>query len=353
MRINIAVLDEDKNYVSRLVSSLQKNYAKEISIKTFSDEELFVSELLNQYFHIALLSQDYLRIKDRIPEKTVMAILVKDSEITEIDRIPAVSKYQNVENIYKRMIGIYADFSAEVTVSKKGLKTNTILVTSGQGGAGVSSMAAAYAVNKALHGKNVFYLNLGNFGSANEYFQGNGQGSFSDVIYALKSKNINLSMKLKSMIKRDNSGVYFIDDCRNAFDMLELKDSELGELLEGITSVQEYDAIIIDCSGAFTSRQQLLMKEYADMILYISDGSCVGNNKFQKFCESVRVIEKKENCSILNKMSLAYNRYSSKTSHQMERVPVVMLGGIARIEGISGRALVDELAKKDTIFNEL
>lgn len=351
MRISIAVLDEDKNYTSRLANGLQKNYTKEISIKTFTDEELFVSELFNQYFHIAIFTQDYLKIKEQIPEKTVAAVFVKDNEVTEIDEIPAISKYQSVENIYKRLIGIYADYSPEVEVRKKGVHTNTILVTSVQGGAGVSSMAAAYAVNMAQHGKKVFYLNLENFGSSNDYFHGEGAGSFSDIIYALKSNNINLPMKLQSTIKKDASGVYFIDSCRNAFDMLEIKDAEIGELLEGIASVQDYDAMIIDYSGAFTDRQLLLMKEYADSILYINDGSCVGNEKFKKFCEAVRVIEKKESCSILSKISFAYNRYSSKTSSQMEQMPVVMLGGISRIEGISGRALINELAKKDSIFN--
>lgn len=351
MRINIAILDGDKNYTARLVNGLQTNYQKEVSVKAFSDVELFKTELLSQFFHVAILDQEYLDIQEEIPEKTVAAVFVKDNEITEIDKVPAVGKYQRVDNIYKRIVGIYADHSSEVTVGKKGIHTNTILVTSVQGGAGVSSIAAAYAVNMAQRGKNVFYLNLENFGNANTYFQGEGQGSFSDVIYALKSNNINLPLKLQSTIKKDYSGVYFIDGCRNAFDMLEVTDAEIGDLLEGIVSVQDFDAIIIDYSGAFTSRQQLLMKEYADSILYITDGSDVGNDKFKKFCEAVRIIEKKENCAILNKMSFAYNRYSSKTSSQMERVPVAMLGGVARIEGVSGRALVDELAKKDTIYN--
>lgn len=351
MRINIAILDGDKKYSSRLVNCLQRDYSKEVSVKAFSDADMFMSELETQYFHMAILGEEYLDKGENIPERTVLAVFSKDNEILEIDKIPALGKYQQIDNIYKRIISIYADHSSDVTMKKKGIHTNIILVTSVQGGAGVSSIAAAYAINMAQHGKSVFYLNLENFGSSNNYFQGEGQGSFSDVIYALKSNNINLPMKLQSTIKRDSSGVYFIDGCKNAYDMLEVTDTEVGELLEGIAAVQDYDAIVIDYSGGFNSRQMLLMNEYADTILYISDGSDVGNDKFTKFCEAVRIVEKKDNCVILNKMSLAYNRYSSKTSRQLERVPVVMLGGIARIEGITGRGLVEELAKKDTIFN--
>lgn len=351
MKINIALFDKNKMYTDRLVKGMQANYAKNVSIKVFSDEQYFASEIKSQYFDIAIIDYECASVRNCVPDRTVITLLVKDNTIEEYEGIPAIGKFQKVENIYKRIVGIYADNSAGLKVRGRGTKANVVYFTSAQGGVGTSSVAAAYAIRLAFAGEKVFYLNLERFGSANSFFSGEGNGSFSDVIYALKSKNVNFSLKLQSTLKTDQSGVDFVDGCRNAFDMMELKDNEIMELVEGISIIDNYDAIVIDYSGTLDSRQQLLMREHADSIVYVCDGSEIGNDKFLKFCEAVRVIEKRENGYWLSKMGLLYNRYSSKTSKQLEKIPVMLYGGIHRIEGITGRDLVDELTKQEMLSN--
>jgi len=51
----------------------------------------------------------------------------------------------------------------------------------------------------------------------------------------------------------------------------------------------------------------------------------------------------------MNKIQLLYNRYSSKNSMQMEKLPVSLLGGIHRFENVSGRPLIDQIAKMDIL----
>lgn len=351
MRINIAFFDKDTVYINRLLKSFREKYVKQTSVSVFTDEKIFAAELLSQHFDIAVIDQDYMNLRSIVPEKTILAVFVKDNAIDEIESIPAVGKYQRFENIYKRIVDVYADHSVGIKVRRNSGKSSIIMFTSVQGGCGTSSLAAAYAINRARNGKYVFYLNLETFGSANSFFSGEGKGSFSDIIYALKSKNVNFVLKLEAVTRKDESGVEFINGCRNAFDMMELKDSEITDLIEGIEAAQEYDLMVIDYSGALSPRQLKLMKEHADTIIYVSDGSETGNEKFSKFCEAVRVIEKKENTTLLNKMALVYNRYSSKTSRQMETLPITLLGGIHRIEGVTGRDLVEELSKQDVIPN--
>ncbi len=351
MRINIAVFDKDTFYTERLIKKFCEKYLKQTSVSAFTDEKMFAAELASQHFDFVLIDQGCMDLRTIIPEKAVIAVFVKDNTIDEIESIPAVGKYQKVDSIYKRIVDIYAENSAGIKVRRGGRKSTTVMFTSVQGGCGTSSLAAAYALNRARNGKYVFYLNLETFGSSNSYFYGEGQGSFSDIIYALKSKNVNLAMKMEAVTRKDESGVEFINGCRNAFDMMELKDSEISDLIEGTEAAQEYDLKVIDYSGFLSPRHLQLMKEYADTIIYVSDGSETGNEKFNKFCEAVRVIEKKENTVLLNKMALVYNRYSSKTSRQMETLPITLLGGIHRIEGVTGRDLVEELSKQDVVFN--
>ena len=74
-----------------------------------------------------------------------------------------------------------------------------------------------------------------------------------------------------------------------------------------------------------------------------------GIRKFEKFCETIRVIEERKEVQIMNKIQLLYNRYSSKNSMQMEKLPVSLLGGIHRFENVSGRPLIDQIAKMDIL----
>ena len=223
------------------------------------------------------------------------------------------------------------------------------LFTSVQGGCGTSAAAAAYALRMAKEGKKIFYLNLQKFGSSNLYFTGEGTMSFSDVIYALKSRKSNLLIKIESTLKTDPSGVDFFSDCRNAFDMIELKDDEIVSLIQAIGQVGEYEEIVVDLSGDLTERQLKLMQDYADSVIYICDGTMTGIRKFEKFCETIRVIEERKEVQIMNKIQLLYNRYSSKNSMQMEKLPVSLLGGIHRFENVSGRPLIDQIAKMDIL----
>ncbi len=129
-----------------------------------------------------------------------------------------------------------------------------------------------------------------------------------------------------------------------------ISDSLYGEIdMQAIGQVGEYEEIVVDLSGDLTERQLKLMQDYADSVIYICDGTMTGIRKFEKFCETIRVIEERKEVQIMNKIQLLYNRYSSKNSMQMEKLPVSLLGGIHRFENVSGRPLIDQIAKMDIL----
>lgn len=70
-------------------------------------------------------------------------------------------------------------------------------------------MAAACASYYAAKGEKTLYLNFEKFGSADAFFSAEGQFDMSDIIFALKSRKANLSMKMESCVKQDRRGVYF------------------------------------------------------------------------------------------------------------------------------------------------
>lgn len=345
MKIKVVIVDRDSNYTEHILQAFQTLYSDKVEMQVFSDVGSFYNNIREVYADLVLCDSSIQLDSASLPDSVVVGRLCEQQGIEEIGGISAICKYQKVDVLYKLMLGLFAEKASDMKLKTSGNLVHMTMFTSVQGGCGTSAAAAAYALKKAENRRKIFYLNLQKFGSSNLYFSGEGTMSFSDVIYALKSRKSNLLIKVESSSKRDVSGVEFFSDCRNAFDMLELKDDEIVSLLQAIGQVGDYDEIVVDLSGDLTERQMKLMQDYADSIVYVCDGSIAGIRKFEKFCETIRVIEERKEVQIMNKIKLLYNRYSSKNSMQMEKLPVNLLGGIHRFENVSGRALIEQIAK--------
>ena len=332
MKIKVIIVDQDTNYTSHMLQVFQTRYADKVEMRVFSDVNSFYANIREAYADLVLYSSNLQLDTAELPESVVIGCLCEQSGIEEIGGVSAICKYQKVDILYKLMLGLFAEKASDMKLKTSGNLVHVTLFTSVQGGCGTSAAAAAYALRMA---------------SSNLYFTGEGTMSFSDVIYALKSRKSNLLIKIESTLKTDPSGVDFFSDCRNAFDMIELKDDEIVSLIQAIGQVGEYEEIVVDLSGDLTERQLKLMQDYADSVIYICDGTMTGIRKFEKFCETIRVIEERKEVQIMNK--LLYNRYSSKNSMQMEKLPVSLLGGIHRFENVSGRPLIDQIAKMDIL----
>lgn len=347
MKIKVAVLDSDLEFLNRLTKIFQQKYADRISLSIFSNEDTLYQNQRNNPADIVLLEQTMKTAADKMPDKAAVGYLSGMPDADMIDGIPAICKYQKAEELYRMMLNLYAEKASDIKLrAKKAGDIKVVLFTSVQGGCGTSTAAAAYALRR-VSVKKVFYLNLEKFGDSNLYFQGEGNLSFSDIIYSLKSRKGNLAIKLESVTRTDPSGVDFLHTCKNAYDMSELTDEEAGILIQEIMQSGKYEEIVIDISGDMTERMSMLMKDYADKIVYVADGSRTGNGKFERFCETVRVIEQRQNAEILDKTCLLYNRFSSRNGVQLTEAAVPVLGGLHRVEGLNERELAEEIAGKD------
>lgn len=349
MKVKAAVVSNDAEFIERFARVFQRKYGDKITLLLFSNMSMLKQNLKDHVVDLLMIDQDMEIDKNEIPEGASVGIFSRISDIEEINGIPAVCKYQKAESLYKGMLSIYAEYAPNFRLKRRDFDARFVLFLSAQGGCGTSSAAAAYAMRRALEKKKVFYLTLERFGNSNLYFNGANSLSLSDIIYSLKSKNSNLLLKLESAVQKDASGVDFLNDCKNPYDMFELQEEETLELLKGIGQVKKYDEIVVDFSSDLWERKIKIMKDYADRIVYVSDGSFTGNDKFEKFCQVIKILERQLECDILSKTCLLYNRYSSKSSVQMDKSAVPVIGGIHRIEGVSGRKLAGQIAQDEYI----
>lgn len=308
MKIKLAIVDNDENYVKRLINNMQVNYADKLEPYFFSSFEKFLSFYQTNHVHVVLVSES-LSVTEELPQNLAFAWLISGNDIKSFQGKPAIGKFQKSELLYKDVLGLYADLENQL-VLKGGTKGKCVMFTSAQGGAGTSVLAAAYAIYAARVGKKPLYLNLDLMSNPSLYFQADGNTGFSELIYALKAKKGSLALKLESIVKRDSRGVQYFDVSKNANDMMELKLSDVELLMETINDMDGIDCVIVDLPMDFGPVCNAMMEEYANVVVWVNDGTVVGNAKFMR-CMEILNNQPKLKTEISSKMKILYNRFGN------------------------------------------
>jgi len=347
MKIRVAIIDDDESYVKRLVGNLQVNYAEKIEAYFFSNFERFLDFYENNMVQAILVSESFLGSEILLPKNVLFAWLVSDSAVQELSGIPAIAKFQKVELFYKRILNLYADMEDKLVLKSNGRK-KCVVFTSAQGGAGVSSVTAAYALNRARAGLKVFYVNLDTLNSPRLFFQADGNFGFSEVLYALKVKKGNLVLKLESLAKRDKQSVRFFDACKNANDMLEIKPEDIGLLFDTLRSMDGIDVIAVDLPLDFSPCYSLVMEKYADTIIFLNDGSMAGNEKLKKAMEMFKN-QGKSTRNLFAKSALLYNKFDKTAAAGTGGSGIEPIGGIHDFGAVTQEQAFQKLAEHPAI----
>lgn len=347
MKVKLALLDQDRNYLERLTANLQIKYGDKLELYAFTDISVAMGVLVEKSIDVFMASP-YCQIPfDRIPSRCGFAYLVETSDIEEVYGRRAVCKYQKVDSFYKQIIGVFSDYREDISFSSNGEGSGRLVVFSSPcGGVGTSSMAAAYAISQARNGKRPIYLNVEKFGTAEVFFDGEGSGSFSDVLYALKSKKGNLSLKIESCLKEDKSGVRFLASPRAALDMVTLSLEDLTDLVFQMRSCIDYDMLIIDMDFSLDEATMKLLRQ-ANSIVWVSDGSASANAKVQRAYEALKMLESDSGLYVGDSVRLVYNRFSNKTGKRLTETDLQNIGGIRRFEHATTPQVVAELSRQE------
>lgn len=349
MKIKLAILEKDKNYLSRLVSAFGTKYADKFEIYSFTDPAVAVSYLESARIDMLLASDAFEINAAQLPTRCAFAYLVDSMGIEMISEVRAICKFQKADLIYKQILSVYSEKASSITgFAAHSDKGNVVAFASPSGGTGTSTMAAALAVRAAQAGKKVLYLNLETFGDPELFFQGEGQYGLSDVIFALKSRKTNLPLKLEGCVRQSATGVYFYASARNALDMLELKAEEILRLLSELKLMGEYDYIILDTDFAL-DKDTLSVYRQAQHVVMVSDGSAEANGKLQRAYAALATKEQGSDAPLTNRFQLVYNRVSSKTGQSIEISGLRTVGGAPRYAGADTQQIIGQLSALDML----
>lgn len=345
MKIRLAILESDKSYLSRVVAAFNTKYAQELEIYSFTEEKMALEALQHYHIDVFLASEAFVIDKSKLPGGCGFAYLVETPGIESLHGENALCKFQKAELIYKQVLSIFSDQASAIT-GMMGNPSGSKLFGffSVAGGCGSTAAAVAFALYLARKGKKVLYLNLETFGNADLFFNGEGQGSFEDVIYAVKSRKGNLYLKMESSVKRDESGVYFFSKTSTALDMNELKAEEIRRILTELQTFCDYEYIVLDLDFSIGEEKLSVLAECSQIVM-VSDGSQVANDKTTRMLFALNILEQQRDRKLMMRMGILYNRFSSSTSKKLEGWDIQEIGGMKRYEGYGLKQLVQELSR--------
>ena len=347
MKIKLAILEKDQSYLARIVSVFGTKYDDKFQIYSFTDKDVAFSTLETAKIEVLVASDAFEIDVTQLPKRCGFAYFVDSPDVETLNGERAICKFQKADLIYRQILSIYSENAGNVSGLKLGDDSTKILFFQAvSGGVGASSMAAACAMRFAAMGKRALYLNIEKFGSANAFFGGEGQFDMSDIIFALKSKKANLSMKLESCVNQDPCGVYFYAQTKIALDMMELNYDDIDRLISEIQLSGLYDYIIVDADFSI-SRDALNVYRKAHTVVWVGDGSEVSNSKLFRAFTALATIDQNADSPIPNRLALIYNKFSNKTSTMLTDIGIREIGGAPRFEHATTRQVLEQLSAKE------
>lgn len=353
MKIKLALLDNDKNYLNRISAFFSNKYSDKVEIYSFTDADMAMDSLEACRIDVFVASDVFDIDLAKLPSRCGFAYLTENQEVISIKEQHTVARYQRIDLFYRQVLDLYSEKAALITGFRQDNNSDLRIITflSAAGGTGSSTMAIAFAKCAAGRGKKVLYLDFEQFGYTGCFLSGIGQAGFSDVIYAIKSKKSNLALKLESTVRQDESGVYFYESPQMALDFAEFDEEELKTLLGQFSANGDYDYIVIDIDLNFDKKTLEIITQ-SSRIVFVSDGSGISNKKTGRAYNAFLVLEEQQDMAVSQKSVLIYNKFSSKTSAASDNPGLKCIGGVPWIEGASVKQITDKISSMQ-VFESL
>ncbi|WP_044975672.1 hypothetical protein [Ruminococcus sp. HUN007] len=311
IKIKVGLIDDDKIYLERFTRLMSEKHGSQIELFSFTDPEKVSDSVQKNGINVLVASGDSFTCADDLSGQCGFAYFTESAEIDTIDGRKTIFRYQNSDGLYRALLGLYSEKVKDGVSYRAGAERAKIsLFVPECEGAGASTAAAAMAEYSASEGKKTLFLNLRQFGGTEELFTAPGETSFTDVIFALKSRKANI-MKLESIVRKSAEGVFFFGNCRNPLDSTELSREELSSLIDTLEGSCGYDRIVI-VSDFFLSEKLSLLLGRADDVIIVSGDTPLSEQRILQKRAVIDGLEKREMSGLKEKIRILFNK-SAKT----------------------------------------
>ena len=308
IKLKIGLLDSDKIYLERFTGIMERKFGNQIEMFSFTDPDGVISSVNENHINVLLASGDCRLSEEKLSDSCMFAYLADSAEINSVNGKNTIFRYQSADGIYRTLLSLYSEkMSNSVSYRSGAGHARVSLFIPECEGAGASTAAAAMAEYSAATGRKTLFLNLRQFRETEELFSAPGDSTFTDVIFALKSRKANMTLKLESIVKKSKSGVYFFGSCRSPLDSEELDRAELGTLIDELDSSCGYDSLVI-VSDFFISEKFSVLLDKADDVIIVSGDSRLSEQRLKQKQAAITGLEKRDLAGITDKLRVLFNK---------------------------------------------
>lgn len=277
MKIQLLIAICDSDYAEHLSQVLIEKKSDVFEVSVCSAPERLPELLSGQRFDVALLDDSMAEGAEL--SRLTLPIYMWDgsSEPDEqLRQLPRIHRYQRISSMIGEIVEQYA--AAQGPKERFGAKRARITaVWSPAGGSGKTTVALAYAAQRASAGVRTAYLDLEPFSATSAYFKAPGK-SISAVFEKLDG---DVALMFQSIQMEDSgSGIIYFGCPRNYDDINILTEDDIGALLEGCAV--NYDELVVDL-GSYSSRPVCRALALADQVFLVADSSAVCRAKCDQF----------------------------------------------------------------------
>lgn len=351
MKIKVSIVESDKNYLERILDGFSGKYADKLEVYAYSSLEQMQSDK-SVVADIYMICDSYSFDKKDFSDKSVVVYFVDSKEIETLRGEKTIAKYQKLDEIYRQISDLYADISGIVVKEKHGDGNLQIyLFTSGMGGVGKTTLAVGAAHNLAMKGKRVLYIPLEVYGNSDVHFERTKNGDLGNVIYSIKSKKSNLSLKLSTIIESNFAGVAYISSPQNSYDVGSLTKEDIEILLNEIAALNQYEYVIFD-TDAGIGRMLADIAALATRIIYVTESTKTAIYKEINYIKSMKLLEHKNSSTIVSKMVTVANKSKRGQGDRPADIEVACVGAIDAVPA-DDKQLVEILSKNTVLQKAL
>lgn len=275
----LAILDEEEEYVSRLLRYLNSRQGKEFEIAAFTSEENFRQYSKKHVVGLLLCEETLYASMEEAAECPTVLLSARRS-LREGAGPPTVYKFQPAQEIFDAIVGYYREMMPETQM--QGTKDAKIVtVCSAIGGNGVSTLAYTLAKKKAK-GEKVLFVSLDPFFQM-ERPEAEVSEILTEAIYFIRQNSAKFSEKLKLKTVERMDCLYGVAHWE---DLCELGRKEMAELLAQLVQKGRYGLVVVD-AGAFTAASAGCM-EISDFVVFLAGEGKKAAGKEQEFMRQAK-----------------------------------------------------------------
>lgn len=307
MKIQLLIAISDSDYMEHLSRVLTEKSADLFEVSACSAPDRLGELLSRRRFDAALLDADMAEAADLSAIRLPLLVWDGASETGEKARgLSRVRKYQRISAIS----GEVAQQYAAVCEPQEGFGASRARITavwSPAGGSGKTTVALAFAAQRASAGKRAVYLDLEPFSATPACFKEPGK-SISTVFEKLDG---DVNLLFQSIRQEDSgSGICYFGRPQNYDDMNILTEEDITALVEGCAAGA--DELVVDL-GSLCTRPVRRALELADQVFLVADSSAVCRAKCDQFRTQHNVYD-----AIAGKLTVVANRGARNVAAQGE-----------------------------------